>query len=399
MYTPSSQILKKYADVMIKFALNSGKGIKKKDVVYIVTSLPGLPLAKEVYKSVLGEGGYPMINVIDDDFKLLQVKNATDEQLSFFPQKFYRGLADTIDHWVRILADEDPMYLKNADPAKVLLSNRAVRKFREWLDQKEDKGKFTWTLCLYGTEKMAAEAGLSLEEYWKQIKKACFLDEANPVKKWKSVFTEMQRLIDKLNSLPINKLHVEAQGTDLWITMGEKRKWLGGSGRNIPSFEIFTSPDWRGTNGTVYFDLPLYRYGNVIKDIKLEFKAGRIVKHSASKNAKFLAELINQKNADKIGEFSLTDNRFSQISKFMADSLYDENFGGKYGNTHLAVGNSYHDTFSGDASKMTKAQFTKLGFNHSMEHTDIIATTDRTVTAVLHDGSEMVIYRKGRFVI
>jgi len=399
MYTPSSQILKKYADVMIKFALNSGKGIKKNDVVYIATSLPGLALAKEVYKSVLSGGGYPMINIIDDDFKLLQVKNATNEQLSFFPQKFYRGLADTIDHWVRILADEDPMYLKNADPAKVLLSNRATRKFREWLDQKEDKGKFTWTLCLYGTEKMAQEAGLSLEEYWKQIRKACFLDESNPVKKWKSVFAEMQRLIDKLNKLPINKLHVEAQGTDLWITLGEKRKWLGGSGRNIPSFEIFTSPDWRGTNGTVYFDLPLYRYGNVIKDIKLEFKAGRIVNHSASKNGKFLTELINQKNADKIGEFSLTDNRFSHISKFMADSLYDENFGGKYGNTHLAVGNSYHDTFNGDASKMTKAQFTKLGFNHSMEHTDIIATSDRTVTAVLHDGTEMVIYRKGRFVI
>jgi aminopeptidase len=181
--------------------------------------------------------------------------------------------------------------------------------------------------------------------------------------------------------------------------MGEKRKWLGGSGRNIPSFEIFTSPDWRGTNGVIYFDLPLYRYGNVIKDIKLEFKAGRIVNHSASKNGKFLTELINQKNADKIGEFSLTDNRFSQISKFMADSLYDENFGGKYGNTHLAVGNSYHDTYNGDASKMTKTQFSKLGFNHSMEHTDIIAATDRTVTAVLRDGSEKVIYRKGRFVI
>ncbi|MCL2688431.1 MAG: aminopeptidase [Chitinispirillia bacterium] len=399
MYTPSAQILKKYADVMIKFALNSGKGIKKKEVVYIVTSLPGLPLAKEVYKCVLSEGGYPMINVVDDEFKLIQVKNATEEQLTFFPQKFYRGLADTIDHWVRIIADEDPMYLKNADPKKVLLSNRATRKFREWLDQKEDKGKFTWTLCLYGTEKMAKEAGLSIEEYWKQITKACFLDDSNPVKKWKSVFTEMQRLIDKLNSLPINKLHVKAQGTDLWITMGEKRKWLGGSGRNIPSFEIFTSPDWRGTNGTVYFDLPLYRYGNVIKDIKLEFKAGRIVNHSASKNGKFLTELINQKNADKIGEFSLTDNRFSHISKFMADSLYDENFGGEYGNTHLAVGNSYHDTYNGDASKMTKAQFTKLGFNHSMEHTDIIATSDRTVTAVLHDGTEMVIYRKGRFVI
>ncbi|MDR3012857.1 MAG: aminopeptidase [Chitinispirillales bacterium] len=398
-YTPPPRLLKKYADVMIKFALNSGKGMKKGDVVYLVTQIPGLPLAKQTYKTIMEMGGYPIISIIDDDFKLIQVKNASKQQLTFFPDKFYRGLADTIDHWVRIIATDDPMYLKTADPAKVLLSNSATRKFREWLDQKEDKGKFTWTLCLYATENMAKEAGLSLEEYWDQITRACFLNEANPVQKWKRVFSEMQRLLNRLNSLPIKRLHIAAKETDLWITLGKKRKWLGGSGRNIPSFEIFTSPDWRGTEGTIYFDQPLYRYGNVIKDIRLEFKKGKIVKATAKTNEKMLKELIKQKNADKIGEFSLTDTRFSKITKFMAETLYDENFGGKYGNTHLAVGKSYHDAYAGDTSKMKKEEFAALGFNHSQEHTDIIATTDRTVTAELINGSEVVIYRKGKFVI
>lgn len=398
-YTPSPRLLKKYAEVMIKFALNSGKGMKKGDVVYLVTQLPGLPLAKQVYKTILEMGGFPIVSVIDDDFKLLQVKNGTKEQLTFFPDKFYRGLADTIDHWVRILADADPMYLKSADPAKVLLSNKAARKFRDWLDEKEDQGNFTWTLCMYATEKMAREAGLTLKEYWNQITKACFLNESNPVQKWKRVFADMQGVLNKLNALPIDKLHISAKETDLWITLGEKRKWLGGSGRNIPSFEIFTSPDWRGTEGKIFFDLPLYRYGNVIRDIRLEFKNGKIVKASAGQNEKMLKELIKQKNANKIGEFSLTDIRFSRITKFMAETLFDENYGGKYGNTHLAIGKSYHDTYAGDASKMKKEQFEELGFNHSMEHSDIIATTDRTVTAVMKDGSEMVIYRKGQFVI
>ncbi len=399
MYTPPAKLLKKYADVLINFALNSGKGIKKNEVVYIVTQTPGLPLAKEVYRSVLEKGGHALINIIDDEFKLLQIQNSSRAQLLFFPEKYYKGLADTIDHWVRILADEDPMFLKKADPAKVILSNRANRQFREWLDEKEDKGKFTWTLCMYGTEGMAREAGLSLQEYWKQISSACFLNEADPVRKWKSIFTEMQGVLDRINKLPIDKLHVQSKETDLWLTMGEKRKWLGGSGRNIPSFEIFTSPDWRGTEGTVFFDLPLYRYGNIIKDIRLEFKKGKIVKATAQKNEKFLKEMIKQKNADKIGEFSLTDIRFSRISKFMADTLYDENFGGKYGNTHLAVGKSYHDTYDGDASKMSEAQFEELGFNHSVEHTDIIATSDRVVTAVLRDGTEKVIYKKGKFTV
>jgi len=398
-YEPSALMLKKYSDVLVKFALNGGAGIKKGDVVYLAVQQPGIPLAKAIYKTILEMGGHPIMNIIDDGFKLLHVTNATQEQLTFFPAKYYRGLADTIDHWIRVVADEEPMYLKDADPAKVLLSNQSARKFRDWLDEKEDQGDFTWTLCLYATERMAEEAGLSLKEYWDQIAKACFLDETNPLLKWRRVFRELQGVLDRLNALPIDRLHVESKGTDLWIKLGEKRKWLGGSGRNIPSFEIFTSPDWRGTEGHISFDMPLYRYGNVIKDIKLEFKNGLVVKATAAKNERMLKELVKQKNADKVGEFSLTDIRFSKITKFMAETLFDENFGGKYGNTHIAVGKSYHDTYAGDTSKMTEAQFAKLGFNHSQEHTDIISTADRTVTAVLKDGSEVVIYRKGKFVI
>jgi aminopeptidase len=135
-YTPSAALLKKYADVMIRFALNSGDGIKKGDVVYLVVQKPGLPLAKEMYRTILAMGGYPIVSIIDDEFKLLQVKNGSKEQLSFFPDKYYRGLADSIDHWVRIVADEDPMYLKSADPAKVLMSNRAAKPYHQWLDQK-----------------------------------------------------------------------------------------------------------------------------------------------------------------------------------------------------------------------------------------------------------------------
>jgi aminopeptidase len=399
VYAPTARMLKKYSDVLVKFALNGGTGIKKGDVVYLAVQQPGIPLAKEVYKSILESGGHPIVSVIDDGFKLLQVTRASYPQLTFFPGKYYRGLADTIDHWIRIVADEEPMYLKDADPAKVLLSSQAARSFREWLDEKEDQGKFTWTLCLYGTERMAQEAGLSLREYWGQIAKACFLNEVNPVLKWRRVFRELQRVLDKLNSLPIERLHVESRGTDLWLTLGERRRWLGGSGRNIPSFEIFTSPDWRGTDGHISFDLPLYRYGNVIKDIELEFRNGRVVRSSASRNERMLKELIRQKNADKTGEFSLTDVRFSKITKFMAETLFDENFGGRHGNTHIALGKSYHDTYAGDASKLTEAEFEKLGFNRSQEHTDIISTADRVVTAVMRDGGEKVIYRKGKFVI
>jgi aminopeptidase len=399
MYIPSHTTLEKYADVLINFALNSGKGMKQGDVVYLVTPTASLPLAKAMYAAILAGGGYPLLNIIDDEFKLLHIENGSEKQITFFPKKYYRGIADTIDHWVRILADDNPMLLKDSDPRKVILMNKSARPFREWLDQKEDKGMFTWTLCLYGTKGMAKEAGMGARDYWDQIKKACFLDDPDPIERWRTVFGKTKAVLKKINSLPISRLHVEAKETDLWITLGEKRRWLGGSGRNIPSFEIFTSPDWRGTEGTIFFDMPLYRYGNIIKDIRLEFKNGIIVKASAGKNEKLLKELIKQKNADRIGEFSLTDTDFSKITKFMADTLFDENFGGRFGNTHLAVGKSYHDTYAGNIGTMTDKAFEKLGFNHSIEHTDIIATSDRTVTAVMNDGAEKVIYRKGHFTL
>ncbi len=399
MFEPTKRTLQKYADVLINFALNSGKGIKKNEVVYIVAQTPGMSLAKEVYRAVLAAGGYPLINIVDDDFKLLHLSESNQQQLTFFPTKYYRGLADSIDHWVRILADRDPLYLGKVEPERIMAANKSARKFRDWLDVKEDHGKFTWTLCLYGTEGLAQQAGLSLKEYWNQIQRACFLDKSDPVAEWKRIFTEVSRIQKRLTSLNIEQVHVEAPGTDLWVKIGEKRRWLGGSGRNIPSFEIFTSPDWRGTEGTVTFDLPLYRYGNIIKDIKLTFKKGKVVEANASKNQKFLEAMVAQKNADKVGEFSLTDRRFSRITKFMADSLYDENFGGRYGNMHLALGKAYHDAYDGKASEMTDKEYRELGFNSSVEHTDIITGSNRKVTAYLPDGNEKVIYEKGQFKV
>jgi aminopeptidase len=397
MYQPSLEILQKYASVLVNFALGDGKGIKKNEVVLVVTQTPGIPLAKEVFRKIVQCGGHPLINIVDDDFKLIQLSEGTDPQIAFFPEKYYRGLSDTIDHFVRILADRDPLFLSSIDPGKITLNSRSTKPYRDGLDIKEDAGSFTWTLCLYGTEGVAREAGMSLEEYWGQIERACFLAEPDPIGTWRSVYNEMHRIIDTLNGMPIVNVRIQARETDCTVGLGEKRRWLGGRGRNIPSFEIFTSPDWRAVEGKIFFDLPLYRYGQIIRDIRFDIQNGRIVRASAAKNERLLREMIGQHNADKIGEFSLTDKRFSRITRFMAETLFDENYGGDCGNTHLAVGKAYHDACTEDTKKKTKEDFERLGYNDSPEHADIIATTDRTVTATLKDGSRTVIYDGGEF--
>jgi len=254
---------------------------------------------------------------------------------------------------------------------------------------------------LYGTSAMAREAGLGEREYWRQIIKACFLDEKDPIKKWKDVYRKMEHYRTRLNRLApkTDRIYVVGPDVNLWVKLGEKRNWLGGSGRNIPSFELFTSPDWRGTSGWIRFNQPLYRYSNKIIGIELVFENGRVVKSKAKTNEKLLKEMIATKGADKIGEFSLTDRRFSRITKFMAETLFDENMGGPHGNTHIAVGMSYRDTYAGDASKLSKKEAEALGFNDSSVHTDMISTAPRTVTAHLKNGKEIVIYKHGQFVL
>ena len=399
MFTPSKIILENYAKVMVDFALGKGKGIKEKEVVYLQYDSEALPLALAVYKKILEKGAYPMVRGIDESFQKTMFEVASDDQLKFFPKEYTKSLVKTIDHRIYLIAPTDPFLLKNIDPKKIIIANSEKQMLRRWLFEKEDQGKLTWTLCLYGTEGMAKESGLKIEEFWQEIINACYLDKENPINIWKNTFTQIDSLKSKLNNLPVDRYHIISDKTDLYILLGEKRKWQGGGGANIPSFEIFTSPDWRGVNGNIFFNFPLYRYGNIIKNIQLEFKDGRVIKATADKNEKLLQEMIKQKNADKIGEFSLTDKRFSKISKFMANTLYDENFGGESGNCHLAVGASYHDCYTGCVKDMSKPDWERLGFNDSIEHCDIVNTNPKTVEAIMKDGTKKIIYKNGQFVI
>lgn len=398
-YTPPKEILKKYAEVLIKFALNDGRGIKRGEVVYLEVPECAKPLLIELQKTILKEGGHYITNFIPDEMEKHFYELAEEHQLNFFPHNHLKGRVDQADHFLYIIAEVNKKELEGIDPKRIMAKQRAHKPYREWRNEKEMQGKMTWTLALYATEDAAKEANISIEEYWNQIINACYLNEKNPILKWNESFKEINRVLDTLNSMKIKNLHIKSDKIDLNVGIDENRKWLGGSGRNIPSFEVFISPDWRKTNGEIFFDQPLYRYGNLITNVYLKFKDGIVTESKAEKGQDVLKEMIATENADKIGEFSLTDKRLSKIDKFMAETLFDENFGGKYGNTHVALGSAYKDSFPGDQTKVTKEQWADMGYNESVVHTDIISTENRVVTATLQDGSKKVIYENGKFVI
>lgn len=401
-YIPPQEILERYASVLVDFALGGGRGVRPGEVVRILAPESAKPLYAELRKAVWLAGGHVIDSYEPDNEPGMNLSRdfyeaASEAQLDYFPALYMRGLVDEMDHQVSIIADSDPHSLEAVDPARIMRRGEAMRPLLDWRGKKENAGRFTWTLGLYGTPAMAAEARMGEEEYWEQIVHACFLDQEDPIARWREVGRSLDGARERLDALDIERLHVEGEDVDLWVSVGERRRWLGGRGRNIPSFELFTSPDWRGTEGWIRFNQPLYRYGNLVKGIRLAFLDGRVTEASAEENEAILTEMVATEGADRVGEFSLTDRRFSRITRFMAHTLYDENVGGPFGNTHIALGRSYHDSYAGDPAEVSAEEWERLGFNDSSVHTDIVSTTDRLVTARLRGGGERVIYRDGEF--
>ena len=403
MYTPPQKTLEKYADVLVNFALGDDEGIDPGDTVNVVVNEYAKPLLEEIQQAILDSGGHMVLTYLPDEFSRRDYVNrafyecASEAQLEHFPKNYFAGLYEDVDHMMFIIAETDKQALEGIDSERIMKRNETMWQFHGERLKRDARGELTWVIAMYATEAMASEVDLTEEEYWEEITKACYLDKDDPIAAWRDTYEQIDTFKERLNDLDIASVHIEAENIDLTVQIGEKRRWKGGSGRNIPSYEIFTSPDWRGTEGTISFNQPLYRYGNLITDISLTFEKGKVVEASASQNEQILKDMIATENANKIGEFSLTDSRHSRITRFLGETLFDENMGGEFGNTHIALGSAYKDCVNVDQKETTDEEWEELGVNDSSVHTDIISTEDRTVTATLEDGSQKVIYKNGKF--
>ncbi len=393
--------LEQYADVLI-WGLQTARSneYKKNDIILIRYDLPARKFAEILFKKILQMGMHPiqrMNGSPDMEFQHYDISN--DEQLTF-KAPGDEELYNNINGLISLRGPESITHLSSVDPKKIGKASIARKYIRDILNKREDSGDFSWTLCSFPTAAPAGHANLDIEEYSKQIVKACFLDEKNAVDKWKEIYTEASRIKNWLNALDVDYYHMKSQKTDLKIYPGEKRKWIGISGHNIPSFELFLSPDYRKTTGVYFADQPSFQSGNYVKNIRVVFEKGIAVKVEAEKGEDFTKKQFNMdKGAGRLGEFSLTDKRFSKIDTFMADTLFDENYGGQYGNSHIALGASYSDTYDGDPTELTKELKEELGFNDSALHWDIINTEDKVVTARLTSGEDKIIYENGMFTI
>jgi aminopeptidase len=371
---------------------------RKNDIVQIRFQPGALRLAEILYRNLMERGIHPILRMnptADMERTFYRLSNA--QQLVFVAPG-EEHLARRLNGSIFLSAPDSLTHLRDADPKKIGKAAVAAKPLRSLLEGREVRGEYGWTLCVLPTAELARHAGISPALYTRQVVRACFLDAASPVAEWQRIHRRAAEIKRWLDELGVVEFHIESATTDLKVRLGAQRAWAGISGRNIPSFELFVSPDWRGTRGVFCADQPTFRSGNIVAGVRLEFKAGRVVRAGAREGQAFLnQQLAMDRGAAQVGEFSLTDRRFSRITRFMANTLYDENFGGRYGNCHIALGSSYSNTYAGNPRTLASALKARLGFNDSALHWDFVNTEKKRVTAVLACGSRMTVYENGEF--
>ncbi len=388
-----------YADALLWGLVKARTGrFKRGDIVLIRYESPALSLVEILYDRLLDMGMNPISRAgLTSNMERSFFERANSRQLVFHPPG-EKELYESLNGSIFVCAPESLTHLKDADPKRIAKSLIARKALREILDRREEIGEFGWTLCTFPTRELAKNAKLSLAQYTRQIIKACFLDSSNPASRWETIYREAGAIKKWLNGMTVSYYHIQSENIDLRIRPGKKRRWIGVSGHNIPSFELFLSPDWRGTEGWYFANQPSFRSGNYVENIRLTFEKGRAVKIEALTGEDFaIKQLSMDRGAGRVGEFSLTDRRFSRIDKFMADTLFDENYGGRWGNCHIALGASFSETYNGNPAELTKTMKKSLGFNDSALHWDMVNTEEKIVSAHLSDGKTVKIYENGIF--
>ncbi|SDK73799.1 Leucyl aminopeptidase (aminopeptidase T) [Maridesulfovibrio ferrireducens] len=393
--------LREYAKVLIgALELQLKSPFKNRDIIIIKYDNPATPLAEALFALLIEKHLHPVMETaLTPAMKAELYINSSYGQLTFFPPG-KTELYDTARGVIRIHAPEEVGAMAEIDPLSIMANKKASNEFRQRLEKRKIYGSLAWTECVYPTQALADKAGFSLEEYTTKLMRACYLNMPSPAQEWKKISEKTSEIALWLSSMDIKTIRIQSELCDLYFSPGANRQWQGSNGGNIPSYEVYISPDCRTVNGYYFADLPSLYMDRMVYGVHLEFSDGIAVRATAMGGEKFLLDQLRADGgARRVGEFSLTDSSFSRVDHFMSQTILDENFGGEFGSCHIALGQSLLETFSGPPEMLDKPFMDALGFNTSNTHWDLVNTEEKIIVANLADGKRKVIYENGVFKI
>ena len=302
-----------------------------------------------------------------------------------------------------------PNIMNDIDSNKILKMNQIVAPTFSYY-RSNNKYNFPWVICAYPNKRWAeyifeddSNAYIKLYNY---IMKMCMINTHDPIVSWNTYIKKLNEYKNKLQEMKIEKLHYKnSLGTDFEIGFPKNNKWINldkkdnyGSSIivNMPSYEIFTTPDYRTANGIVYNSKPLVFQGNIIDKFYIEFKDGQAVKYNAQIGNEYLKQIIeNYANSNYLGEVALVndDSPISNTGIVFYNTLFDEN-----ASCHLALGNGNPSVIN-NYKELTKDELREIGINSSSIHVDfMIGTPDLEIDADTKNGKQKI-FTKGNFSI
>lgn len=305
----------------------------------------------------------------------------------------------------------DPQALLGIDPSKPMTRSRAMNEQCDTYREGLDFGKNAW--CIAGAPVTAwahmvfpnvsdAEATLRL---WEAILMAARADGPDPRSEWErhnATFEKNKRL---LNGYAFDRLiYKSSNGTDFEVGLNDGHVWEGGAARtidgtvffpNMPTEEVFTSPDRLRANGVVHAVIPLVHAGRVVRDFWLRFEDGRVVEYDAAEGRDVLESILStDENACMLGECALIakDTPIRQSGLLFYDTLYDEN-----ASCHLAVGTGFPECLEGGL-QLSRDELIARGVNQSRTHVDfMIGADDLSVKGITKTGEVIDVFVDGRW--
>ena len=305
----------------------------------------------------------------------------------------------------------DPDALQGIDPAKPAAAsharNRDCRAFRDGMDF----GRNVWCVAGVPVEAWAAKVfpdvprREALYRLWVAILQVARADGEDPQGAWEThdaTFEKNKRLLNE-GAFDALRYH-SSNGTDLVVGMNKGHIWEGGSGHtvngtvyfpNMPTEEVFTSPDRNRADGIVYSVMPLVHHGQIIRDFWLRFEGGKVVEYDAAQGREVLRHIIEtDENSCRLGECALISKNtpIRETGLLFYDTLFDEN-----ASCHLALGIGFPECIEGGYD-MSSEELEAHGVNRSHTHVDfMIGADDLDIWGVRADGTEVPLFVDGQW--